>query len=128
MNDKPDGGCDWAADTDPFSTFLGVYVVAFQAIESELDEILLLHAGHENWAHAQERLAGLRNQQKIAEIDGAATDAERFPGIREHPEWKDRVTVRSGPNARDREHAVRALRVMPTAIVSFRPPERQMHS
>jgi hypothetical protein len=84
---------DWATDAEPFYTFLGIYVAAFQAIEQKLDEILLLEAGYERWAEVHARLARMSNQEKTAAAIRAATNAARFPRAGSNPRWAERVSA-----------------------------------
>jgi hypothetical protein len=87
MSDGPEKEYDWATDGDPFFTFLGLYVAAFQSIEGTLDEIILLNAGFENRSEAFSRLAGMRHQDRIDAVSDITKNSDRFPRMRENEDW-----------------------------------------
>jgi hypothetical protein len=108
MSERPERAYDWAIDTEPFYVFLGIYVAGFQWIEVKLEEIILLHAGHERRAETLDRLARMKNYQKVDAVAAASRDAERFPRLAAHPKWDERASrIVDGLNAeRNRRNAI----------------------
>jgi hypothetical protein len=84
---------DWARDSDPFFTFLGLYVATFQAIEGQLDVILLLEAGHRQRDEAQAQLVRMSNHEKVAASMQSARNIVRFPRSIATPDWERRVNA-----------------------------------
>ncbi len=82
---------DWARDSDPLFTFLGLYLPTFQWIEGELDLIILYAAGFENWADTQDRLARMDNNAKVKAAAVAAIDTVAFPLVGSIDGWEARV-------------------------------------
>lgn len=82
---------DWARDSDPLFTFLGLYLSTFQWIEGELDQIILLAAGFEIWDNTQDRLARMDNHTKVKAAMAAAIDTEAFSLVGGIAGWKERV-------------------------------------
>lgn len=76
------------AETERFFSCLGKYLVAFQWVEGQLDQIILLYRGHENWAQTQEELANLRLHRKI-QIVHESLSSPVF-NLREVGDWLDR--------------------------------------
>jgi hypothetical protein len=82
------GSNRWTDDeTDRFFRFLGQYVAIFQWIEAQLDQIILLAHGHENWSNTHAKLANLRNAQKIADVKKVVTGLGPFERSKEHTDW-----------------------------------------
>lgn len=46
-------------------SFLGRYVISFQWLEGQIDQILLLARGHQNWEETHKWLSKLKNFEKI---------------------------------------------------------------
>lgn len=86
-----DAGYDWARDADPLFTFLGLYLATFQSIEGQLDQIILLGAGFEQWEVTQDRLSRMDNRSKVEAAALAAVDTERFPLVAGIGGWRDRL-------------------------------------
>jgi hypothetical protein len=74
-------------DTDALFSTLGKYWLSFQWIESQLDKILLLAWGHENWAASQARLAKMNNAQKIDSIGSIVLEGSDFKRVHSRPDW-----------------------------------------
>ncbi|HEY0628824.1 MAG TPA: hypothetical protein VGD23_05795 [Sphingomicrobium sp.] len=81
---------EWRHDEDGLFTFLGVYLATFQWIEAKLDQIILLDAGHDLWAETQDRLAKMRNEQKISAVFAAVIEGNRFRKAADRPDWRPR--------------------------------------
>jgi hypothetical protein len=50
-------------------TTLGKYWVIYQWIEGQLDKLMLLAWGHENWTASQTKFGGMTNKQKIDSLE-----------------------------------------------------------
>lgn len=85
------GDHDWARDSDPVFTFLGLYLTLFQTIEGKVDQVLLLAAGIENWDSTQTRLAKMQNHEKVEAMAKAAADVAVFPLLARIPDWSQRI-------------------------------------
>jgi len=86
---------DWARDSDPIFTFLGLYLATFQWIENQLDQIILMAEGFDQWSKTQIKLAKMDNRSKVDAMASAAVDESRFPLIGSIDGWPQRVeTVR----------------------------------
>jgi hypothetical protein len=94
---------DWARDTDPLFTFLGLYLSIFQWIEGELDLIILFAAGFENWEDTQGRLARMDNNAKVKAAATAAIDNAAFPLVGSIEGWE--AAWRAPPRASTRKGA-----------------------
>jgi|GEM_PF-1417593 len=53
------------AEAERFYSFVGQYVISFQWLEGQIDQIFLLARGHGNWNDTHRWLSGLRNVEKI---------------------------------------------------------------
>lgn len=82
---------DWARDSNPLFTFLGLYLSTFQWIEGELDLIILYAARFENWGDTQDRLARMDNNAKVKAAAMAAIDTGAFPLVGSIEGWEARV-------------------------------------
>lgn len=93
MSERVDDGQghDWARDSDPLFTFLGIYLAAFQWLEGELDGIILLAEGSGRRTETQDRLADLDNRKKVDLAAGLAVDVRRFPLVERIDDWPERV-------------------------------------
>lgn len=76
-------------EADRLYRFLGKYIVTFQWLEAQLDQILLLANGHENWGRAQIRLAGMRNIDKISAVEKVVMAPRPFGRRAERPGWTE---------------------------------------
>jgi transcriptional regulator of met regulon len=85
------GDHDWARDSDPVFTFLGLYLTLFQTIEGKVDQVVLLGAGVENWDATQTRLAKMQNHKKVEAMAEAVTDVAVFPLLARIPDWSSRI-------------------------------------
>ena len=65
-------------EADRLYRFLGQYVAIFQWMEAQLDQILLLAYGYENWVSTQTKLAGMRNIDKINAVEAVVTAPSPF--------------------------------------------------
>lgn len=76
-------------EADRLYRFLGQYVVVFQWMEAQLDQILLLAYGHENWAETQTRLVGMRNAEKINAVKAVVMAPSPFGRRIGRPGWTE---------------------------------------
>jgi hypothetical protein len=85
---KKDESEYWTDDlTEKLYRSIGQYVAIFQWIEGQLDQILLLAKGHENWSDAHANLVNIPNAKKIADVHKVVTGAGPFGQAKEHPDW-----------------------------------------
>lgn len=82
---------DWARDADPLFTFLGLYLATFQWMDSQLDQIILMAEGFDQWSETQTKLAKMDNRSRIDAMAGAAVDVSRFPLVGTIDDWRERV-------------------------------------
>jgi hypothetical protein len=97
------------ADTERFYTFLGRYIAFFRWIESKFDEMILLGAGHENWASMQLKLADMGYSKKIDECQRMVLAPYPFAKAKQDIEWIadfERVIDRSRKEGRRRNSIV----------------------
>jgi hypothetical protein len=66
---------------------LGRYWIIFQWIEAQLDKLLLLAWGHENWARSQKKLARMTNAEKIQRVELVVLRTSDFARVHTRPEW-----------------------------------------
>ena len=79
-------------DTEALFAVLGKYWVIFQWIEAQLDKLLLLAWGHDNWAAGQGRLARMSNAQKVERVKSIVLTAPDFARVHSRPEWVSHFT------------------------------------
>lgn len=72
---------------DRLYLFLGRYIATFQWIEAQIDQILLLANGHENWERTQTELAGMRNVDKIDAVERVVMAPRPFSRKAGRPGW-----------------------------------------
>ena len=53
------------AEAERFYSFVGQYVISFQWLDGQIDQMFLLARGHDEWNETHHWLAGLRNVDKI---------------------------------------------------------------
>ena len=53
------------AEAERFYSFVGQYVISFQWLEGQIDQMFLLARGHDEWNETHHWLAGLRNVDKV---------------------------------------------------------------
>ena len=101
-SEKAGGDYDWARDAEPIYTFLGIYVAGFQAMESVLDQILILVGGWHARSATVDRLARLSNAEKVEAAMAAAREGPRFARAQAIPGWAVRVEALSETLAAER--------------------------
>ena len=74
-------------EVDRIYRFLGQYIAIFQWVEAQLDQILLLAYGHENWTETQRKLAGMRNVDRIDAVEAIVKAPSPFGRRLGRPEW-----------------------------------------
>jgi hypothetical protein len=74
-------------DSEHLFATLGKYWVIFQQIESQLDKLLLLAWGHENWTRSQRKLAGMTNAAKVKAVKSVVLTTADFARAHTRPEW-----------------------------------------
>jgi hypothetical protein len=78
-------------ETEQFFAFLGEYVVIFQWIESQLDQIILTAGGNQNWEKTQYRIAKMTNEEKTDEAAAILLAPEVLSHMQLLPGWEDKV-------------------------------------
>lgn len=56
---------DALAEAELFYSFVGKYVISFQWLEGQIDQMFLLARGHDAWHETHRWLAGMRNTDKV---------------------------------------------------------------
>jgi hypothetical protein len=74
------------ADSDELFAAIGRYFIIFQSIEGKLDLILLLGWGHENWAASHDKLARMRNVDKVNAVHDMVLQSPDFARVHTRPE------------------------------------------
>jgi hypothetical protein len=74
-------------DTEGLFSTLGKYWIIFQAIEAQLDQILLLAWDVTNWAASQKKLAAMSNAQKVEAFEAEVFNSPDFKRVHTRPEW-----------------------------------------
>lgn len=72
--------------------FIGKYVISIQWFEGEIDQLLLLDRGHDNWSKTQAWLAGLSFKDKIRRFHNLAI-ADELPPQFHTEDWANRITT-----------------------------------
>lgn len=80
-------------EADRLYRFLGQYIIIFQWIESQLDQILLLAHGHENWEKTQTMLASKRNVDKFHAVEAVVMMPRPFGRRAGRPGWTEAFTT-----------------------------------
>ena len=75
------------ADTDALFSTLGKYWVIFQSIEAQLDKLILLAWGSENWSKSQAKLRKMSNQEKIKCVESLVLKSSDFARVHTRPDW-----------------------------------------
>jgi hypothetical protein len=75
------------ADTDALFSTLGKYWVIFQSIEAQLDKLLLLAWGSDNWAQSQAKLTRMSNAQKIDRVKTTVLTSPDFARVHTRLDW-----------------------------------------
>jgi hypothetical protein len=102
-NDPPSSWTE--ADTDALFTTLGKYWIIFQWTEGQLDQILQLGWGHENWDASHEKLVDMKNYAKIEAVSEMVLTSpdlhECIPGLNGLPVSipSSRACIRSASGA-----------------------------
>jgi hypothetical protein len=68
-------------------TILGKYWVIYQRIEIQLDKLMLLACGHENWTASQTKLVGTTNEQTIDSLKSIVPTTPDFARVYGRPDW-----------------------------------------
>ncbi|RMB01977.1 hypothetical protein [Eilatimonas milleporae] len=92
------------AEAERFYSFVGQYVISFQWLEGQIDQILLLARGHDHWDETHQWLSGLRNVDKIHAFRDVVDADEPFDRVPIEG-WYDRFD-----QAIDRLHTERQRR------------------
>lgn len=74
-------------ELDRLYRFIGLYIVSFQQIEAELDQIILLVVGHEKWHVGQGVVSLLTNVQKIELVQSIVKSSALSSGDQVKQEW-----------------------------------------
>jgi hypothetical protein len=74
-------------DTDALFRTLGKYWVIFQSIEAQLDKLILLALGSDNWTQSQAQLARMSNAQKIDRVESIVLTSPDFARVHTRPDW-----------------------------------------
>lgn len=75
------------ADTDAMFSFIGKYLIVFQSIEAQIDKLLLLAWGSDNWTSSQAKLARMSNEQKIDRLKSIVLTTSDFARVHTRPDW-----------------------------------------
>ena len=106
-------------DLDAMFSVFGRYFIMFQWIESKLDQILLLGWGQENMAAGGERLACMRNADKVDAVRELVFRSPDFSRVHSRPEWC-REFEKTIQRLHDERRRRNELRILSTCLTSWR--------
>src|SRR3977135_3773014 len=88
LTEASSSAAEWTdADTEALFTTIGKYVVIFQWMEGQLDQILLLAWGYENWASTHAKLARMTNEEKVDTVKRTVLTSPDFARVHTRPAW-----------------------------------------
>jgi len=99
-----EGNSDAICEAERFYNFVGTYVISFQWLEGQIDEMLILARGYANRRNTIAWLAKKRNEQKVDAFYEIIT-ANKSLCLVQGSDWRDRFK-----SIRDRLHNERRRR------------------
>src|SRR5580704_5957125 len=84
---KEDGSRWTDDDTNALFATLGRYWIVFQWIEGQLDQILQLGWGFDNWQETHRKLSRMNNEGKIKAVSKMILTSPDFARVHTRPEW-----------------------------------------
>lgn len=84
---KEDGSRWTDDDTNALFATLGRYWIFFQWIEGQLDQILQLGWGFDNWQETHGKLSRMNNEGKIKAVSKMILTSPDFARVHTRPEW-----------------------------------------
>ena len=74
-------------ETEKFFSFIGKHVIYCQFIEDQLDQIILLAYGHENWEKTQNKISRMDFKKKEDEVRSVVLEKDLFGQLQSHVQW-----------------------------------------
>ncbi len=88
MDEEAGSKSGWTdADSEILFANIGKYLIIFQWMESEVDQILLLAWGFDNWAAGQAKLAKMTNCAKVEAMNPAVCESPNLARAQTRPDW-----------------------------------------